>query len=48
MKLKNNKSVGIDNIANEIIKTDKLNSILQKLFSKCFETGLIPEKGIYL
>ena len=43
-KLKNGKSVGIENIANEILKTGKLNNILLKLFSKCFETGLIPDQ----
>ena len=39
---KNGKAVGIDNVANEIIKLPVLQGILHKLYQTCFEKNLIP------
>ena len=39
---KNMKSVGLDNLPNEIFKNDKSVRILTTLFTKLFELGLIP------
>ena len=35
---KNRKAVGIDNVANEILRLPVLQNILHKLYQKCFET----------
>ncbi len=43
LKLKNGKSVGVDNLANEILKHKKMLSVLYTLYAKCFDSGLIPE-----
>ena len=45
-KLKNNKSVGFDNISNEIIKynIDILGKAIQKLFNTILQTGIWPKK----
>ena len=42
MRSKNNKAVGIDMIANEILKSDKVIELLHKLFDKLFENGQAP------
>ena len=39
---KNKKSVGLDNLPNEIFKNDASVRILATLFNKLFETGLVP------
>ena len=43
---KNGKAVGIDNVANEIIKLPVLQGILHKLYQTCFEKNLTPVYGI--
>ena len=40
--LKNGKAVGIDNIANEILKVPAIHPCLHKLYSTCFTSGIIP------
>ncbi|CAG2217942.1 unnamed protein product [Mytilus edulis] len=42
-KAKNEKAVGLDNIPNEIIKNDKLLTVLHRLFNTCFTHGIVPE-----
>ena len=41
--LKLGKSVGIDNLPNEILKKEKLITILNELFNLCFLNAIIPE-----
>ena len=41
-KPKNNKTCGIDNILNEVLKNKDINMCLWSLFSKCFEFSCIP------
>ena len=41
-RLKVNKSVGRDNIPNEILKHKSVSLLLLKYFQKCFESGLVP------
>ncbi len=41
-KLKKNKSVGIDQIPNEVLKKDDVMLILFQLYVKCFDSGLVP------
>ena len=41
-KLKVNKSVGWDNIPNEILEHKSVSLLLLKYFQKCFESGLVP------
>ena len=43
MKLKSKKTPGLDGIPNEVLKSDKLNIALQKLFAFCFENGMVPD-----
>ena len=45
-QLKTNKAVGIDNIANEILKIPILCNILHPLFNKCFEKGIIRDQWL--
>ena len=42
--LKNGKAVGVDNIANELLKLPALQSMLHKLFSACFDSNIIPSQ----
>ncbi|VDI71747.1 Hypothetical predicted protein [Mytilus galloprovincialis] len=42
-KRKNEKAVGLDNILNEIIKNDKLLTVLDRLFNTCFTDGIVPD-----
>ena len=42
-KAKPNKSPGIDNLPNEIVRSTKLFKILHKLFATCFEYNVIPD-----
>ena len=39
---KNGKALGIDNVANEILRLPALHDVLHKLYQKCFETNMIP------
>ena len=41
-KLQKKKSVGWDNIPNEIIKNKSLTMLLLKFFQKCFDSGVVP------
>ena len=41
-KLKKNKATGIDNIPNEMLMNNDVVKILFNLYSKCFETSVIP------
>ena len=41
-RLKRRKSVGVDLLPNEILKNNYLTRILQALFQKCFDAGLVP------
>ena len=40
--LRNGKAVGIDNIANEILKVQTIQNCLHSLFASCFEYGMVP------
>ena len=40
---KNKKACGIDNITNELLKCDESIEIMFLLFTKCFNSGLIPD-----
>ena len=42
-KLKNRKSVGVDEITNEVLKCEKLHKILQTIFNYCFDKGTLPD-----
>merc|ERR1711895_220272 len=42
--LKNKKSVGNDNIPNEILKLPQLASLLLHLYNMCFARGIIPDQ----
>ena len=42
-KAKPNKSPGIDNLPNEILRSPKLFKTLHKLFATCFEYNVIPD-----
>ena len=44
--LRNGKAVGIDNIANEILKVQTIQNCLHSLFASCFEYGMVP--GMWL
>ncbi len=37
-----NKSVGIDQISNEVLKKNDIMLILFQLYVKCFDSGLVP------
>ncbi|VDH95785.1 Hypothetical predicted protein [Mytilus galloprovincialis] len=41
-RLKSGKSVGVDNLPNEILKNENLLHILTKLFNLCFTSGIVP------
>ena len=41
-KIKNNKSTGIDQIPNEVLKKHDVMLILFQLYTKCFDSGLVP------
>ena len=41
-KCKANKAVGIDCIPYEILKTNNVTILLQKLFNKCFHSNMVP------
>lgn len=41
--LKNGKAVGVDNVPNEILKSDKLTNILHELYNVCFSHGIVPD-----
>ncbi|CAG2194034.1 unnamed protein product [Mytilus edulis] len=43
MSLKNGKAVGIDNLPNEILKSDVLSKTLHELFNVCFSYGIVPD-----
>ncbi len=46
---KNNKSVGIDNLPNEIFKNKRPNTLLTAVFNKILDTGLTPSIwGLYI
>ena len=42
-RMKNGRAVGTDNMPNEILKHPNVLQLLLSLYSKCFETGLIPD-----
>ena len=42
LKLKNRKSVGIDNIPNEVLKCPQIIMLLYNLFNTCFNLGIVP------
>ena len=41
-KMRNNKSVGIDNLPYEVLKNQESSILLQKLFNKIFQAHIIP------
>ena len=44
---KKGKSAGIDEIPTDVLKNEVAIDILHKLFSICFNTGIIPEDWSY-
>ena len=45
-KLKNNKSTGLDNIPNEVLKNPQVKLSMCQYFNKCFDYGKVP--GVWL
>jgi hypothetical protein len=41
-RLKLNKTVGFDKIPNEVLKQHSIKRLLHKLFSFCFDNGMVP------
>ncbi len=41
-KLKKNRSVGIDQMPNEVLKKHDAMLVLFQLYVKCFDSGLVP------
>ena len=41
--MKNNKSSGIDNLPDEVIKSKRLGDMLTVLFIKCLDLGITPD-----
>ena len=42
--LKNNKAYGVDEMPAEVVKNTNLIQLLTRLFNKCFESDITPEK----